>query len=231
MKGKTEAWRRHYGERRKRPLHFYPEAFLMRFFCSRFPRPVLDPERFPGASLLDLSCGYGRNLPFFQDLGFNLGATEISEKILAPLRRAFPRVEFAVGRNNAIPFADERFRYLVACQSCYYLDEGTTFADNLHEFARIITPGGIFVASIPGPGHSILDNATLDAQSVATVHSDRQNIRAGMLIQTARDEMHLRRMLEEHFRVREVGHFVDEFCGFVRDIYYVCAEKRQPFTS
>lgn len=227
MNGRAIKWCAYYEERRKRPLCYFPEAFLMRIFCSRFPRPVLDPEQFRGAPLLDLSCGYGRNLPFFQELGFDLSATEVSEEILSPLRERFPHVVFEVGRNAALPFPNKKFDYVVACQSCYYLDAGTTFADNLLEIARVLRPSGIFVASIPGPRHSILDDSILNSENVAMVHADRQNIRVGMLMQIACDEAHLRSMVEAHFNVKEVGHQVDEFCGFVRDIYYICAEKIQ----
>lgn len=223
------SWDGHYRERRRHPLKYYPEGFIYRIFCGRFPIAILDSERFYQASLLDVSCGYGRNIPFFQEVGFRINATEISEEILAPLRDTFPDVHFSVGCNGELPFPDDWFAYVVACQSCYYLDSDNAFSDTLSEIARVMVPKGKFIASIPGPHHSILDNAALDGNNVAVILSDRQNIREGMRMQIAGSESHLRDILHGFFDVGEIGHQVDEFCGFVRDIYYFCAEKRSLF--
>lgn len=58
-------------------------------------------------------------------------------------------VALKVGRNNALPYGDGVFDIVLACHACYYVDPGTSFADNIREIARVMRGGGSFIFSAP----------------------------------------------------------------------------------
>ncbi len=112
MSASNEAtWTRHYGARHSGKR--YPTEFVLRTLMGNYPDLQLDKTRYPSASMLDLSCGDGRNLELLQDLGFRVSATEITEELLTPLRERFPDVAFATGKNHALPYADGAFDYIL----------------------------------------------------------------------------------------------------------------------
>ena len=117
-------WEQLFNNQRAVKRQMYPEAFVLRAFLSGYPFRMVHFE--PGQRVLDLSCGYGRNLDFLQSLGLTVSATEITESFVEQLTEDFPTVEFAVGTCQSLPFQNEQFDGVVACNSCYYLDETTT---------------------------------------------------------------------------------------------------------
>ena len=189
------------------------------------PRRFLNPSEYVGARILDLSCGNGRNLPLLRDLGFCVYATEISAELVGRLRRRFTTVEFAQGYANAMPFGDRFFDYVMACNSCYYLEPEHSFEDNLIEISRILKPRGVFIGSLPGWEHSVCKGAARCADSSVVVREDQSGIRNGDRIQVVEDTEQARAILSPFFEDLQVGHQTDTCFGFHRDIYYFCGRR------
>ena len=135
-------WTEYY-KHKKRHL-IYPESFIVRILLSTFPQPLLSDRNYKGRKILDLSCGFGRNLGLLLDLGFKVFATEISDEVIRNTQKCFPEVEICKGRNTYLPFEHDFFDYLMACNSCYYLETDAVFADNLYEISRVLKVGGFF---------------------------------------------------------------------------------------
>jgi len=214
-----------YYERKTQPA-LYPEGFVVRAFVSAFPQPLVDERNYAGKSILDLSCGYGRNLGLLLDLGFEVHATEVSPEVVENTARHFPDVQFRVARNSGLPYEDGAFDYLLACNSCYYLEPRVTFADNLAEIARVLRPGGTFVGSIPGADHFIFAGGEQLPDGSVIVRGDRDGLRNGDRLQRACGRGSVAVHLRERFVNWRIGRLVDNAFDLVRDLYYFTAVRR-----
>lgn len=206
-----DSWREHYEARRKQRV--YPTEFVLRTLLGRYPKHRLDPSRFPGARMLDVSCGDGRNLGLLLDLGFRVSATELDTETTDALARRFPEVDFHVGRNNALPFADGQFDYLLACHTCYYLDGDDAWDVNLAEHARVLGQGGVFVGSVLAPGNFLVEASTRLPDGSLQVDADPFGLRDGGRVQDARSEAEVRAALAPHFSDVRVAHLQDDYYG------------------
>jgi len=220
----------HYYQNKQHPS-LYPEGFVVRVFTSSFPEPLLTDRDFAGRRALDLSCGYGRNLVLLLDLGLEVHATEVDPDTVRRVSAAFPDVTIRQGRSDALPHRNAFFDYVLACNSCYYLDSEKVFADNLSEIARVLRDGGAFIGSIPGPEHFVFEGGTrLDDGSVR-IAGDRAALRDGDRLQRAESADAVRNHLAPCFKDVRVGRLRDEYAGLIRDLFYFTGVARpQPGT-
>src|SRR2546423_10441737 len=127
--------------RRRDPQHVYPSEWVIRTLLGRYPRLGLDKDRYAGARILDVGFGDGRNWALLQNLGFAIHAIEITKEIVSlgnkRAKTLGADVTLKIGRNSSIPFQDNYFDYLLSSASCYYVDAGTTFSDNVQEYHRV----------------------------------------------------------------------------------------------
>jgi SAM-dependent methyltransferase len=206
----------------------YPTEWVIRTIAGgNYPGMKLDRSKYPGARILDLGCGDGRNLGLLQDLGFSVHATEISDEIVGLLQQKRTsmgwNVEFRRGLNTQLPYEDGFFDYVLSCWSFYYLGPDTRIAEVLCEIARILKPGGYFIAGISDENNSVLRDArTLEDGSVV-ITNDPFNIRNGTRWAIARDKSDVESLLTPFFDGISVGHLVDDYFGLmVSGFIFVC---------
>ncbi|MEJ2166191.1 MAG: class I SAM-dependent methyltransferase [Desulfobacterales bacterium] len=217
-------WTEYY-ERQKGQL-ICPEGFIVRIFLSTFPYPLLSDRNFHGRKILDLSCGYGRNLGLLIDLGFSVFATEVSDEIIQKTHEYFPEVEISKGSNTNLPFRNGFFDYLMACNTCYYLEGDSVFANNLCEISRVLKEEGIFIGSIPTLNHFIFSGGDHCADGSVIIRQDRLGLRNGDRLQGAANSNHVSQMLSPFFKNIQIGHMKDECFGMARDLYYFTCNCR-----
>ncbi len=203
----------------------YPEMFVVRLLTGSFPVAGIEDRDYKGKRLLDLSCGYGRNLGLFRDLGFDIYATEVSEDIVRELSRRYPDIEFRVGWAHKLPFEDGFFDGVVACNSCYYLPDRLTFGDNIREIHRVIRKGGWFVGSILASDHSIFKGAVLQSDGSFVITQDLQGLRNNCRLQGASSKEEVKTLLSPLFYRFRIGYFCDDFEGFRRSFFYFCCYR------
>jgi len=103
----------------------------------------------PGGRILDLGCGTGRDIIFFEDTGFRTVGVDLSFGMLgqADQGRRMPLVQ---GEMEALPFRNSSFDGVWSCFSILHTPKLTQISV-LAEVNRILKPGGImFLATISG---------------------------------------------------------------------------------
>ncbi|GEM_PF-2264452 len=226
MNCNEKLWSSHYIRDKIHKKKCYPEMFVVRLLTSSFPAAGVEDRNYRGQRLLDLSCGYGRNFGLFNDLGFDIYATEISVELVAELSRRYPDIDFRVGWAHKLPFGNGFFDGVVACNSCYYLADKVTFADNIKEIHRVIRKGGWFIGSILSSDHSLLKDAIIQPDGSLLVTNDLQGLRNNCRIQSASSKEEVKGFLLPFFHKFKIGYFCDDFEGFRRSFFYFCCYRR-----
>jgi ubiquinone/menaquinone biosynthesis C-methylase UbiE len=101
----------------------------------------------PNAKLLVLGCGAGRTLRPLRDLGFQITAIDISEKMIELARQKFSAYNMKIKQADArnLPFNNDSFAY--AFFPFHGLDSVADRYQALNEAKRVLEPGGILIFS------------------------------------------------------------------------------------
>jgi SAM-dependent methyltransferase len=110
---------------------------------------VLDKSLRPGASgytrrILDLGCGTGTMLGHLRAFGDAEGAEADQRAVELCRRRGEGRVRLL--ESDKLPFREDSFDVLTALDVLEHIDDD---AGAMREVARVLRPGGIFLATVP----------------------------------------------------------------------------------
>jgi SAM-dependent methyltransferase len=110
-----------------------------------------------GGDVLEVGCGTGLlwTIGWANETSdFSLTLTDLSAGMVAetePLvQRSIANVTGLAADAQNLPFADDSFDVVIANQMLYHVPEPT---QALREFARVLRPGGVLMASTVGAGH------------------------------------------------------------------------------
>jgi SAM-dependent methyltransferase len=170
--------------------HLYPVEWVVRAFLGAYPNLKL-PRDYSGQTVLDLGFGDGRNLLLLHNLGFAISGVEISEEITrdvtSRMRERGITTDLRVGSNARIPF-DTQFDCVVACHACYYVEQGTSFDNNLAELRRVLKPDGLLVCSLPMLDTYILAGSEPLGKGHFRLTQDPYGVRVGTIFRAFADE-------------------------------------------
>ena len=98
--------------------------------------------------VLDIGCGTGLFIPYYEDTGWNVTAVDYSDTAIETVRRKFPRVDSRVmDIRTEFPFRENSFNLIVADLSLHYFSEETT-TKILQNIKRIMNDNGIMLARV-----------------------------------------------------------------------------------
>jgi SAM-dependent methyltransferase len=220
MNCNDELWASHYIRDKIYKKKCYPEMFITRLLTSSFPVAGLEHRNYREQRLLDLSCGYGRNFGLFNDLGFDIYATEISADLVEELSKKYPDFDVRVGLAHNLPFDDIFFDGVVACNSCYYLAPEASFFDNIKEIHRVIKNGGWFIGSVLASDHSLIKDAIIQPDGSLLIVNDLQGLRNNCRLQSASSKDEVKKLLSPFFNKFKVGYICEDFEGFKRSLFF-----------
>ncbi len=210
--------------------HLYPVEFVVRAFLGTYPSLKLDRSKYADSTVLDLGFGDGRNIPLLHNLGFKIHGIEIHDDITKITRnRIAPlgiKADLRVGSNVRIPFEKDFFDYVLACHSCYYVEDGTTFNDNLLEVYRVTKKGGLFVCSLPMRDTYLLDGAEAAGKGHWRIKHDPYGLRAGTIFRAFESEDEIIDEFAPLFSDFRIGFCDDLFWGIRQKVWIVVCEKR-----
>jgi SAM-dependent methyltransferase len=211
-------------------IKVYPSEFVIRTFLGTYPHLKLDNKNYTDRNILDLGFGDGRNLAFLEDIGFNVHGVEISKDIInlgvkkSGINAA--KLNFKEGHNSQIPFANEYFDYILACHSCYYVNSGTTFSDNLKEIQRTLKKDGVFICSVPSKGNFILKNSHDLGNGHAEIKHDPYTIRNGYTFKYFSSESEIIEDFSPYFYDFSIGFLNDNYFGIELKAYIIVCRKK-----
>jgi ubiquinone/menaquinone biosynthesis C-methylase UbiE len=218
----------HFYETRN-PLRVYPTELVVRMFLARYPKLNLDKSLYPGAKVLDIGFGDGRNTVFLCDQGFDVYGTEITEDIVRltqeRLQKHNLKATLSVGRNSSLPYEDGFFDYILACHACYYIDDGQTMVDNLREIQRVLKPGGTFLTSVPQNSTYLLRDGIRLEHGATKVTKDPYNNRVGYTIHGFDDQQDIEMRFSAFFENFRIGSTQSDYFGIEERCYWIVCQR------
>lgn len=220
-------YERYYAERTA--VRVYPTEFVVRTFLASYPglhfRKLSRDDR-----ILDVGFGDGRNTAFLCDQGFAVSGTEITQGIVDQTRDRLAKLghtaDLRVGRNSRIPFDDDYFACILACHSCYYCDEGESFADNLREYSRVLKAAGQLVASVAARSSYIFEGALEFPDGSLVVRSDPYGNRNGSRLHAFREKGEIEAAMSPFFSGFSFGFADNDYYGIQERVFWVVCRKR-----
>ncbi|MBN9386649.1 MAG: class I SAM-dependent methyltransferase [Chloroflexi bacterium] len=101
----------------------------------------------PGANLLDLGCGPGRDTRFYREQGYNVVGADLSVGMLDEARRRDPGGIFAQADMRCLPFRDGYFQGVWASASFLHLPKDSA-EQALNEMHRVLAPNGVVFLAV-----------------------------------------------------------------------------------
>lgn len=109
----------------------------------------------PEMKILDAGCGGGRNLYYFLREGFEVFAIDQNAEAIAQIKNLtknlasdLPSENFQVSPIEKIPFADEKFDFIISSAVLHFAESLEHFDAMLKEMWRVLKPNGILFARL-----------------------------------------------------------------------------------
>ena len=180
----------------------FPTEFVVRWFKGNYPDWRMQQFE-PGAKVLDLGFGDGRNFELFFDLGLKIYGLEISKKITQRVYEQFSEIVqpgcLRVGKNGSLPFEAGFFDFVVACHAIYYMDRDGNIKLNISEIARCMKKNGLLLFSIPKDNSYLISNSERIDDMHVLVSEDPLRLRNGEKLAFASNKEQILEALSPHF--------------------------------
>lgn len=105
-------------------------------------------DRFkPGDLILDAGCGYGRNMYWFLQNGYNINGIDTDEVAINTLKEKYTAAEsgFRIASVEHTGYMDNYFDHIICSAVLHFAKSTVQFKAMLSELVRILKPSGSFL--------------------------------------------------------------------------------------
>ncbi|PLX13572.1 MAG: ubiquinone biosynthesis protein UbiE [Marinilabiliales bacterium] len=92
--------------------------------------------------MLELGCGTGHWTEFFEEIGYNITALDISVPMLEIAKKKDLMAKFIHGNSEQLPFEDQTFNIVASITMIEFVSNQEKV---IHEMFRVLKPGGLLV--------------------------------------------------------------------------------------
>lgn len=119
----------------------------------------IDYSRLKTARLLDLGCGYGKDLEYFKKQGSEVYGIDISSEMIKLARERVPCAHLARGSFDNLPYPENHFDFIF---SRYALQHSHNLEGTFKEAHRVLRQGGDLVFLVTHPMRHYFEKQTKD---------------------------------------------------------------------
>ena len=118
-------------------------------FRHPLPKAIVEQYFTKSGKVLDVGCGYGRQLKELSELGFSVAGTDTSSAMLEKAKENAPDAELQQCRSN-LPWEDNTFDVVLLVTLLTSVPFDLEQRKIVSEVKRVIKPGGhVFVSDLP----------------------------------------------------------------------------------
>ena len=99
-----------------------------------------------GSSILECGCGNGKNLGYFNELGFKVSGFDFSKQMVNICKKK--GFDSKIGDLRDIPFKDNSFDNLICIAALHHLDKEEDRIKAIKEMVRVCKPGGRILITV-----------------------------------------------------------------------------------
>lgn len=118
---------------------------------------LMEKEQLSGKRLLDLGCGYGKDLAYFANLGSEVYGIDASNEMLKLARKRVPQSKLKLGKFENLPYPNNHFDYIF---SRYAIQHSANTEAVFRESARVLKSLGELVFLVTHPIRNYLEKDT-----------------------------------------------------------------------
>jgi len=215
----SKYWNRIYSSGMQNKNTFFPEQFLTYFFFNDKFKNIFSHTK--EIKLLDIGCGFGRNVSLFQLFTDDITCIDPSTESINFVKKRFPDIKAFLFKPPIISL-EEKFNIIVGCNSLYYIDSKVRFDQYFSNIINILCNKGIFIFSFLDANHSLLKNSLRIDANIYEVQNDadQYKLRRGQKIYIPTNEIDID---SYPLIVLKKGIIRDEFNGNKRFLnVYMC---------
>lgn len=179
--------------------------------------------------VLDYGCGDGSNMEFLLDQGYTTDGIDITDNAIARVQN---RLKGRSGwtatvlrpHNGRLPYDDNQFDFILCNQVIYYLGSKERIVHLLHEFQRVVKPGGKLIITAMSRFN---DGCTKGIPLGDDVYEwEMGPVGKKIRVYIFRDEKHVREVMDM-FNIIEVGYLDNYYCGVRGHHWVILAENNK----
>ena len=113
-----------------------------------------------GLDILDIGCGDGTDVAYFQNKGARAIGIDASEDLIKIARHSHPTLQFNIGYAEKLPYASNEFD---SVYSKYAIMTSENLKPIFSEIHRVLKPGGVMVCLVAHPFRHYIEKKRIDA--------------------------------------------------------------------
>lgn len=138
---------------------------LNEHFLTLYPKiryslyDLVNHSKLEGMKILDLGCGYGKDLAYFRDKGAEVYGIDLSKEMLALASEEVPEATLTRGDFKQLPYENDFFDIII---SRYAIQHSEHVSQVFEEAYRALKPGGELIFNVTHPFRQLIEKKTRD---------------------------------------------------------------------